>query len=289
MIEAGLRDKIVLVTGANHGIGAATARAFAAEGALVFITYLSLPLDMPFDEKDMETPGEALYRSNQAMSANEVVQEIRGSGGRVEAWEADLSDPETVPQLFDRVEKAFGPVEILVNNAAHWEPDTFAPLDMGAQAESVERWSKPATITPESHDRHFAVNSRGVALMMAEYARRHVQRDARWGRIINISTDGAYCFPSDISYGASKFAIEAYSRSAASELGKYGITVNVVSPGPIQTGYITPELEKDIISDIPMGRVGQPEDIADAIVFFASEQARWITGQLLYVGGGHSM
>ncbi|MFC1712674.1 SDR family NAD(P)-dependent oxidoreductase [Candidatus Poribacteria bacterium] len=289
MIETGLRNKVVLVTGANHGIGAATARAFAAEGAAVFITYLSLPLDAPFGEKDMETPGEALYRSNQARSADKVVQDIRDNGGRVEAWEADLSDPETVPQLFDRVEKAFGPVDVLVNNAAHWEPDTFAPLDLGAKAQSVERWSKPVTITPGSHDRHFAVNSRGVALMMAEYARRHVQRGACWGRIINISTDGAYCFPSDISYGASKLALEAYSRSAATELGRYGITVNIVSPGPIQTGYITPESERDLVSDIPMGRVGQPEDIADAIVFFASERARWITGQLLYVGGGHSM
>lgn len=289
MIETGLKDKVVLVTGANHGIGAATAKTFAAEGAAVFITYLSLPLDVPFDENDMKTPGEAVYRSNQAMSADAVVRYIRDNGGSAEAWEADLSDPGIIPQLFDRATEAFGPVDVLINNAAHWEPDTFAPLDLGAQAESVERWSKPATITPESHDRHFAVNSRGVALMMAEFARRHVQRDADWGRIINISTDGAYCFPSDISYGASKFAIEAYSRSAASELGQYGITVNVVSPGPIQTGYITPELEKDIVSDIPMGRVGQSEDIADALVFFASEQARWITGQLLYVGGGHSM
>lgn len=289
MIETGLRNKTVLVTGANHGIGAATAKAFAAEGAPVFITYLSLPLDVPFDENDMKTPGEAVYRSNQAMSAGEVVVDIRDNCGNAEAWEADLSDPGIIPQLFDRATEAFGPVDVLINNAAHWEPDTFAPLDLGAQAESVERWSKPATITPGSHDRHFAVNSRGVALMMAEFARRHVQRGADWGRIINISTDGAYCFPSDISYGASKFAIEAYSRSAASELGKYGITVNVISPGPIQTGYITPELEKDIILDTPMGRVGQPEDIADAVVFFASEQARWITGQLLYVGGGHSM
>ena len=289
MIDTGLKDKVVLVTGANHGIGAATAKAFAAEGAAVFITYLSLLLDAPFDEKDMETPGEALYRSRQAMSADGVVRNIRDNGGRVEAWEADLSDPAVISQLFHRVEEAFGPVDVLVNNAAHWEPDTFIPLDMGEQARSIERWSKPATVASGSHDRHFAVNSRGVALMMAEYARRHVQRSGCWGRIINVSTDGAYCFPSDISYGASKFAMEAYSRSAASELGKYGITVNVVSPGPIQTGYITPELEKDEISNIPLGRVGQPADIADAIVFFSSEQARWITGQLLYVGGGHSM
>src|SRR5438309_11474590 len=81
----------------------------------------------------------------------------------------------------------------------------------------------------------------------------------------------------------------SYSRAAASELGKYDITVNVVSPGPIQTGYITPELEQKVIADIPLGRVGQPEDVADVIVFLASEQARWLTGQLLFAGGGHRM
>jgi 3-oxoacyl-[acyl-carrier protein] reductase len=255
----------------------------------VFLSYLRLPFDSPFDKEEMKTPGEALYRARQAMSVDAVVRDIRDNGGRAEAWEADLSDPAIIPQLFDRAEEVSGPVDVLVNNAAHWEPDTFVPLDMGEHARSIERWSQPAAITPGSHDRHFAVNSRGASLMMAEYARRHVQRDAGWGRIINISTDGAYCFPSDVSYGASKFALEAYSRSAASELGKYGITVNVVSPGPVQTGYITPELEKDIISDIPLGRVGQPEDIADVVVFFASEQARWVTGQVFYVGGGHSM
>ena len=144
-------------------------------------------------------------------------------------------------------------------------------------------------ITPESHDRHFAVNSRAVALMMAEYVRRHIERGARWGRIINVSTDGAYCFPGEVSYGASKAALEAYSRSAAKEVGKYGITVNIVAPGPIQTGWITPELEEKILPTIPLGRVGQPEDVADVIVFLASEQARWLTGQLLYVGGGHAV
>jgi 3-oxoacyl-[acyl-carrier protein] reductase len=83
--------------------------------------------------------------------------------------------------------------------------------------------------------------------------------------------------------------MESYSRSAAVELGKYGITVNVVSPGPIQTGYITSELERKVITDIPLGRLGQPDDVADVIVFLASEQARWLTGQRLYAGGGHAM
>jgi 3-oxoacyl-[acyl-carrier protein] reductase len=289
MIKTGLKNRVVLVTGANHGIGAATARAFAAEGAAVFITYLRRPMEDSFDEADMNTPGEALYRSRQAMSADEVVRAIRNSGGRAEAWEADLADPATIPLLFDRAEGAFGPVEVLINNAAHWEADTFIPPERVSQDQSVERWSRLASITQGSHDRHFAVNSRAVALMMSEYARRHIERGARWGRIINVSTDGAYCFTGDISYGASKFALEAYSRSAASELGKYGITVNIASLGPIQTDWITPELEKQCAAETPLGRVGQPEDVADVMLFFASEQARWVTGQLLYIGGGHNM
>lgn len=125
--------------------------------------------------------------------------------------------------------------------------------------------------------------------MMAEYAQRHVRRGSRWGRIINVSTDGASGFSGEVSYGASKHALESYSRAAASELGKYGITVNIVSLGPVQTGWITSELEKTEIAQIPLGRVGQPEDVADVIVFLASEQARWVTGQLIYVGGGHVM
>ena len=103
------------------------------------------------------------------------------------------------------------------------------------------------------------------------------------------ATDGAYHFPGEVSYGASKFATESYSRSAAIELGQYGITVNVVSPGPIQTGWITPDIEKREIANIPLRQIGQPEDVADVIIFLASKQARWLTGQILYVGGGHAM
>jgi 3-oxoacyl-[acyl-carrier protein] reductase len=187
------------------------------------------------------------------------------------------------------VEKEFGPVDILVNNAAHGDPDTFIPqTQLGPDSRAVDQFPM-STITAEKHDQHFAVNSRAVALMMAEYGRRSVERGVQWGRIINVSTDGASGFASEVSYGASKHAMESYSRAAAKEFGRYSITVNVVSLGPIQTGWITPELEKRVSTGTPLGRVGLPEDVADVIVFIASDQARWISGQLLYVGGGWQM
>jgi 3-oxoacyl-[acyl-carrier protein] reductase len=177
-----------------------------------------------------------------------------------------------------------------VNNAAHWEADTFLPSPKDLVNKTVEVWtSAPKQIDFSSFDRVFAVNTRAIALMVAEFGKRHIKRQASWGRIINISTDGAYCFPSEISYGASKLAMEGYTRSAAQEFGQFGITVNAVSPGPIQTGWITPEMEKEIAASNPMKSVGQPEHIADAVIFFASDQARWITGQRLHVGGGNAM
>lgn len=218
------------------------------------------------------------------------MRSIRDAGSAVEAWEADLANPASVPQLYDRAEPVFGPVDVLVNNAAHWEADSFIPPGAEPENRFIELWTiRPDSLSAQSHDRHFAVNSRAVALMMAEYARRHVERGARSGRIINVSTDGAAGFSGEVSYGASKYALESYSRAATKELGRYGITVNIVSPGPIQTGYITSELERELLSDIPLGRIGQPEDVGDVIVFLASEQARWLTGQALHVGGGHRM
>lgn len=263
MINPGLSGKVVLVTGASNplGIGAAIADAFAAQGAAVFITYLA---------QDGE-PAEVLAR-------------LRGHGGRVASAAADLADPTVISPLFDRATTELGPVEVLVNNAAHSTTDTFVP-----SAPDTIDWAgrQQAMVDVASHDAHFAVNSRAVALSIAEFARRHVARDASWGRIINISTQGAHSFPGEISYGASKAALESYSRAAAVELGPYGITVNIVAPGPIQTGWIPEELMPKIAAETALGRVGRPDDIADVVVFLASEQARWITGQLLWVGGGH--
>jgi 3-oxoacyl-[acyl-carrier protein] reductase len=290
MIDPGLSGKTVLVTGGNnpYGIGAATAKAFTTQGASVFIHYYRSP--NPVDETVMESlPGEAFYLVQQTKSADEIVHRIRESGGQAAAWEADLSEPAVPAELFDRAEKAFGPVQVLINNAALTEQDTFIPQSqLGPDSRAVDGFPMHR-ITAESHDRHFAVNSRAAALLMAEFAQRHVQHGARWGRIINVSTDGAPGFRSEVSYGASKYALESYSRAAASELGQYGITVNVVSLGPVQTGWIPPEMERQIALETPLRRVGQPQDVADVIVFLASEQARWLTGQIIHVGGGHRM
>jgi 3-oxoacyl-[acyl-carrier protein] reductase len=288
MIDTGLAGRVAVITGANHGIGAATARALAAQGARVLLSFLRLPMADAVARRaeagEGETPGEVRYAIQRAGTAEAVVQSIREAGGEAVAWEADLSDPSAVPRLFDQAEAAFGPIEVLVNNAVHWESDTLRPPGTEQDNWHPGSWSRPVPITAASHDRHFAVNSRAVALLMSEFARRHLQRGAGWGRIINVSTDGASGFCGEVSYGASKHAMESYSRAAASELRQMGITVNVVSPGPIQTGYISSELEQQLA-----GYVGQPEEVADVIVFLASHQARWLTGQLLYVGAGHVM
>jgi len=293
VIDPGLEGRVALITGGQHGIGAATARALAAQGVGVFITYLRLHTDVDAAAAG-ETPGEARYYANQAQPAEGVLDEIRRSGGRAAAWEMDLGAPENIPRLFERVEATLGPVDILINNAAHCVADTFVPqTGPGADRAAADRRAVDglpmAPITAESIDRHFAVNARATALLIAEFARRHLTRGGAWGRIISISTDGASCFPTTISYGASKHALESYTRSAAAELGPYGVTSNILSLGPVQTGWISPEMERAMIEEIPLRRIGQPEDVASAVVFVASRQADWITGQLIYVGGGHVM
>jgi 3-oxoacyl-[acyl-carrier protein] reductase len=293
MLDPGLKEKVVLVTGANnpYGIGAAVARAFAAQGARLFLHYFRQVDKKIMDGPGMvKSPGVSFYSFQQTKSADEVLERVREWGVQAAAWEADLSDPAVVPRLFDQAEAALGPVQVVVNNAAYWEPDTFLPSGMELSNKLTELFSdRPPAFSAASFDRTFAVNTRAAALMMAEFARRHIERAADWGRIINVSTAGAERFPSEITYGASKFALESYTRSAATELGKFGVTVNAVSLGPVQTGWISPELERAVLPTIPLARIGTPEDVADVIVFLASHQSRWVTGQRIYVGGGHGM
>ena len=292
MIDTGLKNKAVLLTGGNnpYGIGAASAKALAAQGAKVFIQYLRMPPpDAGVLPTDPNTPGEAFYYAQRAKPPDEVVDAIRRLGGQIDASEADLADPTAIPHLFDRAGASFGPVDVLVNNAGGNEPDTFIPQSALVPESRAAGGRVLTTITAETYERNFGINSRAVALMMVEYARRHIERGAQWGRIINVSTNGASGFRTSVSYGAGKHAMESYSRAAASELGKYGITVNVVSLGSVQTGWIVAELEANAVRGIPLGRIGKPEEVADVIVFFASEQARWVTGQLLYVDGGAVM
>ena len=201
---------------------------------------------------------------------------------RVGSAEIDLADPEAMPRLFDRVEETLGPVDILINNAAHSVSDGFSSF-----ASSEEDWAgrRRTMVDARSHDRHFAVNSRAVALLMAEYARRHVQRGADWGRIVNISTDAAGCFPARCPTGPARrrwspTAVQPPWSSVSTALRSTWWRRDRSRPGGSSGSGTTDR------GDIPLGRMGRPDDVADVVVF-ASEQARWVTGQRLFVGGGH--
>jgi len=268
MIDPGLRGRVALVTGANQGIGAAAACALAAEGAHVFLTYLRLHMA---GHGDPALP--RAYDEVRARSAEAVVETIRQAGGRADAWEADLADPAVVPELFARAEAAFGPAEILINDAAFWHGDTFLP-------DRAERFGwRLMPVAPDTCDRHYAVNSRAPALLIAEFVRRHAARGASWGRIISLTTGGAPGFPGEVSYGASKNALESYTMAAAAELGPLGITANVLSPPPTDTGWISAQVAAELAQGKAPVRIAQPEEVAELIVFLASHQARSINGQ----------
>lgn len=274
MIDTGLSGQVAIVTGANNpmGIGAAIARALAKEGVKLLLTY-HLHAG-PVAAECPPKPGNDLYEYLSAQTPDAVLADIQALGGQAIAMPANLMDAGVVEAIFNRAEAQFGQVDILVNNAAFSQHDSFS--------------NAQHPVTAKSLSDHLMVNVQASALLMQEFLNRYRQRQGQKGCIINLSTDASKAFPDEVSYGASKHAIESLSRSAAIEMGPDGIRVNIISPGPIQTGWIEPDFETFLGQEAtPLGRIGYPEDIADVAVFLASEQARWVSGQLIHVGGAH--
>jgi 3-oxoacyl-[acyl-carrier protein] reductase len=198
MSRPDLQGRDALVTGANHGIGAAIARTLADHGAGVVVTYLRL-----HDEPDPGVP--TAYADARSQDAGDVLQAVRAGGGAIEALEADLADTATVPSLFEFAESTLGPVDILVNNATGWVADTFKPLTRDRVGRELRQVSH-ATI-----DQQFAIDARGGALLIAEFARRLVERGGHWGRIVSLTSGATLGFPEEASYGAAKAALVNYT------------------------------------------------------------------------------
>jgi 3-oxoacyl-[acyl-carrier protein] reductase len=253
---ADLRGRVALVTGVGRrrGIGSAVCRALAARGADVVFSYWKAydrAAPMASDEDEPEV----------------LLEELRAAGVRAGAVEIDLSRPDCAERLLDATADLLGPPSILVNAAAHSVRDGFEALDA------------------ETLDAHHAVNLRATALLSVQFARRY--QDGAGGRILNFSS-GQSLGPmvGELAYAASKGAIEAFTQTLAAEVGHKGITVNAVNPGPTDTGWMTDELKGQLAAKSPFGRVGEPEDAARLVAFLATDEAAWITGQIIHSEGG---
>jgi 3-oxoacyl-[acyl-carrier protein] reductase len=245
-----LAGQVALVTGASKGIGAAIAQKLAAEGAAVVVNYAA-----------------------SKAGAEQVVDKIVTAGGKAVAVQADLSQPAEIVRLVAETKKAFGKLDILVNNAGVYE---FAALE---------------AITPEHFHRQFNLNVLGLLLTTQEAVK---LMGSEGGSIINISSVAAVArFPASAVYSGTKAAVDAATRALAAELGPRKIRVNSINPGMIETegfhaaGIAESDFRKQVESQTPLGRIGQPDDIATAVAFFASKDASWITGETLYISGGN--
>jgi len=244
-----LAGKVAVVTGASKGIGAGIAKQFAAEGAAVVVNYASSKSD-----------------------ADKVVDEIAKRGGKAIAVQGDVAKKKDIERLFAETKKAFGRLDVLVNNAGVYR---FDPLE---------------AVTEEEFHREFKTNVLGLILTTQE-ALKHFGSEG--GSVINISsTATSLTPPNTVVYTATKGAVDAITRTLAKELGAKKIRVNAINPGMIVTegyqamGVTDSDFEKQGVAQTPLGRVGQPDDIAPVAVFLASSDSAWVTGEVVRVAGG---
>ena len=270
MVNYGLSNKVALITGVNNpqGIGATASLAFAREGAKLVLVYKKVI--NKFDESKADENGIDKYYKAIAGNVDILESKLKKMNADYIVFESDISNENNVKEIYSASINQYGKIDILVNNAATCDMDGF---------DTIEK------INQDVIDNTFAVNVRGTLFMIREF----VKNRSDYGRIVNLSTDSSQIFAGQITYGASKASLEALTRSIALEVGKYGITVNCIAPGPTQTGWIDSSLEKSVISLIPMGQLIKPEDIAETILFLASEQSKMITGQVIKVSGGHAL
>lgn len=245
-----LAGKVAIVTGASKGIGAAIAKDLAAEGAAVIVNY-----------------------SSSKEAAERVVAEIKSDGGKALAVRANMAKKAAIERLFVVTKQTFGRLDILVNNAGVYE---FLPLE---------------GVTEEHFHKHFDVNVLGLILASKEAIR---YLDSAGGSIINISSVASTAAPANTSvYSATKAAVDAVTKSLAKELAPRNIRVNSINPGFTETegvhgmdGFLGGNQASQMVADTPLGRMGQPRDIAPSVVFLASDESAWITGETIRVSGG---
>jgi len=244
-----LANKVALVTGASKGIGAGIAKALAADGASVVVNY-----------------------SSSKAGADKVVAEIKSKGGKAVAVQGDFSKQEDIGKVFAEVKKSFGRLDTLVNNAGIY---AFTPLEQ---------------VTAEEYQKIFNLNVLGLLLSSKE-ALKYFGPEG--GSIINIGSVVSSLTPPHSSvYTATKGAVDAITRVLAKELGPKKIRVNSINPGMVETegvhaaGFIGSDFEKNAVAQTPLGRIGQPGDIATVATFLASDDSAWLTGELLRAGGG---